>query len=639
MPTQTALFDPNQYSQVQTEPIREIPLAVIEPDPNNPASYSDRYSKIIGTDINVEEEEVEKLVAKIGTNGYDYSAPIVVRPMPSGKFRLVRGHHTFVALWVLEIPFAPCIVRKMTDVEAEICLLTLQGRKVDDWYALKVVCHLIDRKVDPQTIAALASIDTQKISSWQVSYKFINKIVAEMNEVYPSFQKAIKVKDAPISDRDKRFSIWEAREIGLLPDEDQIWFVNERLARLADPMPQAKQSKLTSLLKNTKKQIDRSPRWKQWLRWDVVREEIYKEFDTSSKGESDLANSIPELLQEAEDHFNNPALPLTKDYFEIGKGAKKKTGLPKDEFVQELIRLSDQNGYWDAIDIRAAFKSVVEFYDRIEKEYIAYLQKQAADKISKSQQIITVSAAEPDGVPLTVNAITGQIEVAPAPVFQANIEERTRIFNEFSPQGFNDSLISYSQSTDITYPVILTTVGREDWMIDEFFENCDRLKDMLTENGVLAIACPSDLSFAIIDELESRCTPIQRLYLRPIDKSPVSKYSKPIVTLSKTSSRSPFIRPQECEHLLVFTRRSDTPIAEYGLQVAERGDVYKSLVTIFCDQEITFLDPFCSNGMMPYWAKTCGFKCHYLVSNSDMFPRIKAIAEQATFPGSLFKGV
>lgn len=637
MPTQTALFDATQYSQVETEPIREIPLGLIEPDPINPASYSEKYSKLIGADINVEEDEVEKLIAKIGANGYDYSAPIVVRPMPSGKFRLVRGHHTYVALWSLEIEFAPCIVRTMTDIEAEICLLTLQGRKVPDWYALKVVCHLLERNLDIQTVATLTSIDPQTISSWKVSYKFINKLVAQMGEVYPSFQKAIKVKDLSQSDRDKRFSIWEAREIGLLPDDDQIWFVTERLARLADPMPQAKQSKLTSLLKNTRKKIEPT-RWKQWLKWEVVREEIYKEFETSSKGESDLANSIPALLQEAEDRYNDNALPLYKDYFEIGKATKKKTGLPKEEFLKELIRLSTQNGYWDSVDIQAAFKSVVAFYSRIDEEYIAYLQKQAADKISKSQQILTVNAVDPDAPPLTVNPLTGQIEVAPPPMFRADIEKRQEIFEEYSPKGFNDTLLSYSQSTDITYPVILTNISSESWMIDEFFENCDRLKDMITENGLVVISCPSDLSFAIIDEMENRVSHLQRLYLRSIEGKPVSQFLKPIITLSKTSSRSPFIRPQECDHLLVFTRRSDTPVAEYGLQVAERGDVYKSLVTIFCDREITFLDPFCSNGLIPYAAKMCGIKCHYLVSNSALFPRIKAVAERATFPGSLFKG-
>lgn len=635
MPTQTALFDASQYNQVETEPIREIPVEVIEPDPNNPATYSEKYSELIGTDINVEEDEVEKLIAKIGANGYDYSAPIVVRPIADNRFRLVRGHHTYVALRALGKTVAPCIVREMSEVDAQICLLTLQGRKVPDWYALKVVCNLLDQKVDPQTIAALTSIDTTTISSWRISYRFINKIVAEMGDVYPSFQKAIKIKDGS-SDRDKRFSIWEAREIGLLPEDDQIWFVKERLARLADPMPQAKQSKLIRLLKDTKKKIEPT-RWKKWLKWEVIREEIYKEFDSSSRGESDLANSIPDLLEEAEQNYNDPRLPLYRDYYEAGRAAKKKTGLPKEEFLKELIRLSDQNGYWDSVDIQAAFKNVIEFYERVDQEYTLYLQKQAAEKISKDQQILSVAPAQPDAPPLTVNALTGQIEIS-TPTSRVDIEKRKQIFEEFSPKGFNDSLLTYSQSTNTTYSTILTNISSEGWVIDEFFENCDRLKDMLTDNGIAVISCPSDLSFAIIDELENRVSSMQRLYLRDIGGSRINEYSKPIVTLTKIASRpSPFLRPQECDHLLVFTRRSDTPIREYGLQVAERGDIYKSLVTIFCDRQHTFLDPFCTNGLIPYAAKTCGIRCDFLVSNSALFPRINAVAQSASLPGSIFK--
>lgn len=634
MTNQTTLFDPAQYAEVATEPIREIPLKEIEPDPINPAQHSEKYSQLIGMDINVEEEEVERLVAKIRTNGYDTSAPIVVRPMPNGKFRLVRGHHTFVALWVLEKEYAPCIVREMTDIQAEVCLLTLQGRKVPDWYALKVVCHLLDKTQDLHTVALWTSIEASTITIWRISYKFINKLVAEMNDVYPSFQKAIKVKDDSQS-KDQRFSIYEAREIGQLPDDDQIWFAR---MRLSDPMLQAKQVKLIRLLKETRKKIE-SSRWKAWLVWEKVRTEIYKQFSASIREQSELAELIPSLLQSAEDHYNDNRLPLSTDYYEVGKGAKRKTGFPKEEFLKELIRISSQDECWFEIHIDIAFKAITNFYKDIEEKYFDYLQRQAAENISKGQKILAVNP-QADADPmlnLVVHPISGQIGFAEESTHKVDIEKRKRIFEEYTPRGFNETLTSYSQSTNVTYPVIITRITMEDTVIDEFFEHCDRLRDMLDEDGIVVILCPSDLSYAIIEELENNVSNMQKLYLRSIDNKPVSKYSKPIVTITTSTIISPFIRTQECFHLLVFTGRSDTIMREYGLKVSERGDIiHPSLVNIFCDPSDTFLDPFCTNGLLPYAAKSCGVKCDYIVSNEQMFARIQKVANSATLPSHLF---
>jgi hypothetical protein len=634
---QAALFDPSQYNAIATEPIREIPLTEIDPDPNNPAQYSEKYSQLIGQDINVEDEEVEKLVEKIKANGYDTSAPIIVRPK-NGRFMLARGHHTFVALWVLEKVFAPCIVREMTDFEAEVALLTLQGRKVPDWYALKVVCHLLESS-DVKTVSSSTSIDPQSITNWRISYKFINRLVAEIPDVYPSFQKAVRVKDDS-QNRDKRFSIYEAREIGQLPEDDQVWFAK---SRLADPMFQAKQVKLIRLLKETRKIIEVT-RWKSWMQWEQVRVEIYKEFSNSSRDESELAESIPELLKIAEAHYNDNRLPVSKDYYEVSKKPKKKTGYPKEEFLRDLVELSAQEESWNEVQISISFKRIVDYYSTIEQRYLKHLEQQAAEDIAKRQQIIAVNpqAAIDDSDPmldLKVHPITGQIEFGDDSP-RADLEKRRQILEEYTPRVFKDDLTSYSQSSKETYSVILTRISTEDAVIDEFFDHCDRIREMLTEDGICVIVCPSDLSYSIIEELEKHVSSLERLHVRPIDKKPLSKYAKPVVTITKTSSASPFIRPQECDHLLVFTRESNTPMREYGLQVSERSDIYQSqsIVNIFCNGQERFLDPFCTNGLIPHAAKSCGIKCDYLVSNELTFERIVKVAESATLPSRMFDG-
>lgn len=630
---QTALFDPSQYNAIDTEPIRKIPLGEIDPDPNNPAQYSEKYSKLIGQDINVEDDEVEKLVEKIRTNGYDTSAPIIVRPI-NGRFTLVRGHHTFVALWVLVNEFAPCIVREMTSFEAEVALLTLQGRKVPDWYALRVVCHLLETS-DVKTVASSTSIDPQSITNWRISYKFINRLVAEMSDIYPSFQKAVRVKDDS-QNRDKRFSIYEAREIGQLPENDQVWFAK---SRLEDPMLQAKQVKLIRLLKETRKTIE-GTRWKPWMQWEQVRVEIYKEFSNSLRDESELAESIPELLKIAEAHYNDNRLPVSKDYYEVGKKAKKKTGYPKEEFLNALVELSAQEESWNEVQINTSFRRIVDYYSTIEQRYFKFLEQQAAEDIAKKQEILLVNPkAEIDDpmLDIKVDPITGQLAFGDDSP-RADLEKRRQILEEYTPRAFKDDLTSYSQSTKETYSVILTRISTEDNVVDEFFDHCDRIRDMLTEDGICVIVCPSDLSYAIIEELEKHVRTLERLYLRAIDKKPLSKYAKPVVTITKISSASPFIRSQECDHLLVFTRENNTPMREYGLQVSERSDMYQSqsIVNIFCNGQERFLDPFCTNGLIPHAAKSCGIKCDYLVSNQEMFERIVKVAESATLPSRMF---
>lgn len=112
----------------QTLTYASIPLDLIDPHPLNPRPYSETYG------CRVDEEKVGELIHSIGTNGYDESEPIKVRPI-GDRYQMIRGHHRWVACQQLSHETIPGVVREMTDEQAVIALITEQGRPVEGWEA------------------------------------------------------------------------------------------------------------------------------------------------------------------------------------------------------------------------------------------------------------------------------------------------------------------------------------------------------------------------------------------------------------------------------------------------------------------------------------------------------------------------
>ena len=236
---------------------------------------------------------------------------------------------------------------------------------------------------------------------------------------------------------------------------------------------------------------------------------------------------------------------------------------------------------------------------------------------------------------LVVNGSTGQIELEPE-YRKFNREVAMRVAAEYTPVGFCTNLEGYVRDQVKTYDAIITQITSEDASVDEFFDNCGYLRETLTDNGVLAIICPSDLSYAIIEELEKNVSAGEKLCLRPLIDTPLTKYAKPMITYLNTSVRSPFMPPQDCLHLLTFTREDNTPMREYSLQVPNIHSPHENVINIFCDRGERFLDPF-SLGFLPCSAKRSGRKCDYLISDQALLDRAIKAAGSTVFPNYLFE--
>ena len=84
---------------------RSIPLDQIDIDPGNYRKY---YSQ----------ESLEELARNIKARGY-VIAPVTVRPGEGGRFRLVVGERRYRASHIAEMPDIPCVIRNLSDEEAE----------------------------------------------------------------------------------------------------------------------------------------------------------------------------------------------------------------------------------------------------------------------------------------------------------------------------------------------------------------------------------------------------------------------------------------------------------------------------------------------------------------------------------------
>lgn len=90
------------------EPVRSIPLGLIDPFPSHPFRVRD-------------DEEMEALAESVVASGI--LVPLTVTPGEGGRYTLVSGHRRKRAAELAGMAEAPCIVREMTEDEAVIAMV------------------------------------------------------------------------------------------------------------------------------------------------------------------------------------------------------------------------------------------------------------------------------------------------------------------------------------------------------------------------------------------------------------------------------------------------------------------------------------------------------------------------------------
>ncbi|MEO1730480.1 MAG: ParB/RepB/Spo0J family partition protein [Pseudomonadota bacterium] len=99
---------PVAESQASDSPLKSLSIAAIEPLPGNPRKHFD-------------EDALEELAASIATRGV--IQPIIVRPMPKGKYQLVAGERRWRAAQKAQLHEIPALVRELS--EREVMALAL----------------------------------------------------------------------------------------------------------------------------------------------------------------------------------------------------------------------------------------------------------------------------------------------------------------------------------------------------------------------------------------------------------------------------------------------------------------------------------------------------------------------------------
>ena len=99
---------PAAASPTSDSPLKSLSIAAIEPLPGNPRKHFD-------------EDALEELAASIATRGV--IQPIIVRPMPKGKYQLVAGERRWRAAQKAQLHEIPALVRELS--EREVMALAL----------------------------------------------------------------------------------------------------------------------------------------------------------------------------------------------------------------------------------------------------------------------------------------------------------------------------------------------------------------------------------------------------------------------------------------------------------------------------------------------------------------------------------
>ena len=119
--------------------VRELPLDRLEPNPWNP----NRMSR----------ENLARLRRELERG---FLAPLLVRPLPAGRFQIVDGEHRFRLARELGLAAVPCAVKDLSLREAKIKTLQLNGlRGENDPTLLARLLDDLRADLSPQKLAQL----------------------------------------------------------------------------------------------------------------------------------------------------------------------------------------------------------------------------------------------------------------------------------------------------------------------------------------------------------------------------------------------------------------------------------------------------------------------------------------------------
>jgi len=158
----------------------QVPLSQLQPHPDNPR-------------IEPRQEVVDQIASMI-SGEFDSAHALIVRPLGSGQFQIVSGHHRVLAAQKAGLDHVPCWVREMTDDEAYMELVRCNTQS--ELHPLEEGKHAAQSGMDLKSYAERAGKGYQGLYYKQRAFS-VYHVVNGKSEMRDSWRNLSEIHAAP----------------------------------------------------------------------------------------------------------------------------------------------------------------------------------------------------------------------------------------------------------------------------------------------------------------------------------------------------------------------------------------------------------------------------------------------------------
>lgn len=224
LPKLDDLFTTEQERQeANLEKVVDILIADIQDFPNHPF-------KVI---VNEEMQEMAKSISEYGV-----LLPVLVRPLPNGKYQMISGHRRKKASEIANKETMPCIVRNLTDDEATIIMVdsNLQREKIlpsERAFAYKMKLEAMTHQGKRNDLTC------DQFGHKSIGKKSVEILSDELGESTTQIKRFIRLTELvkPLLEMvdDETIALSPAYEISFLTKQEQKWLLNSIECNVATP--------------------------------------------------------------------------------------------------------------------------------------------------------------------------------------------------------------------------------------------------------------------------------------------------------------------------------------------------------------------------------------------------------------------
>lgn len=224
LPKLDDLFTTEQERQeADLEKVVDISLTDIQDFPNHPF-------KVI---VNEEMQEMAQSISEYGV-----LLPVLVRPLPNGKYQMISGHRRKKASEIANKETMPCIVRNLTDDEATIIMVdsNLQREHIlpsERAFAYKMKLEAMTHQGQRNDLTC------SQVGNKLSGKKSLEILAEEFGESKSNVHRFIRLTELikPLLDMvdSEEIALSPGYEISFLTKEEQKWLLNSIECNVATP--------------------------------------------------------------------------------------------------------------------------------------------------------------------------------------------------------------------------------------------------------------------------------------------------------------------------------------------------------------------------------------------------------------------